>query len=112
MEAAKQNRIQHLEKFLKEDPQNAFTHYALALELVEVDTERSLRLFDYLLQDHPDYTGTYYHAAALYAETGQIEKAQNIYEKGIEVLKTANEQKALQELQNAYQNFLFEEGLD
>lgn len=109
MEPTKRNRIQQLEKFLEKDPKEAFSNYALALELVEVDQERALRLFDFLLTSHPDYTATYYHAAAFHTELGNIDRAKSIYEEGIAVLKTTDDPKALQELQNAYQNFLFEE---
>lgn len=111
METAKQSRIKQLEKFLLEDPKNAFSNYALALELVDMDPDRSLNLFDYLLEEHPTYIGTYYHAAALNTVCGKIDRARAIYEKGIEIIKTSDDVKALQELQNAYQNFLFEEGL-
>lgn len=111
LEAAKQNRIQQLEKYLEKDPKEAFSNYALALELVDIDDVKAEKLFDFLLDQHPDYTATYYHAAAFQTELGNVERAQEIYETGLKVLKTTNEVKALQELQNAYQNFLFEEDL-
>ena len=111
LEAAKQNRIQQLEKYLEKDPKEAFSNYALALELVDIDDVKAEKLFDYLLEEHLNYTATYYHAAAFQTELGNIEKAQEIYENGLKVLKSTDEAKALQELQNAYQNFLFEEDL-
>lgn len=111
LEAAKQNRIQQLEKYLEKEPNEAFTNYALALELVDIDDVKAEKLFDYLLEDHPEYTATYYHAAAFQTELGNVEKAQEIYEKGLQVLKSTDDIKTLQELQNAYQNFLFEEDL-
>ncbi len=111
LEAAKQNRIQQLEKYLEKDPKEAFSNYALALELVDIDDVKAEKLFDYLLEEHPNYTATYYHAAAFQTELGNIEKAQEIYENGLKVLKSTDEAKASQELQNAYQNFLFEEDL-
>ncbi len=111
LEAAKQNRIQQLEKYLEKDPNEAFSNYALALELVDIDDVRAEKLFDFLLDEHPGYTATYYHAAAFQTELGNVERAQEIYEKGLEILNNTGEIKALQELQNAYQNFLFEEDL-
>ncbi len=111
MEAAKQNRIQHLEKYLEIDPENAFSNYALALELIGIDETRTIKLFNFLLEKHPNYTATYYHAAAFHSELGNIETAQQIYEKGIEILEDTHDDKALQELKNAYQNFIFEEDL-
>lgn len=111
LEAAKQNRIEQLEKYLEKDPNEAFSNYALALELVDIDDVRAEKLFDFLLDEHPNYTATYYHAAAFQTELGNVERAQEIYEKGLEILNNTDEIKALQELQNAFQNFLFEEGL-
>ena len=111
LDSAKRNRIQQLEKYLEKDPKEAFSNYALALELVDIDDLKAEKLFDYLLEEHPNYTATYYHAAAFQTELGNVERAQEIYEKGLEVLKKSNEAKALQELQHAYQNFLFEEDL-
>lgn len=111
LEAAKRNRIQQLEKYLEKDPKEAFSNYALALEMVDIDDVKAEKLFDFLLDEHPNYTATYYHAAAFQTELENIKRAQEIYEKGLEVLKSTNETKALQELQNAYQNFLFEEDL-
>lgn len=111
MESAKRNRIQQLEKFLEKDPKEAFSNYALALELIDIDDVKAEKLFDFLLDEHPEYTATYYHAAAFQTELGNTEKAKEIYETGLNMLKQANDAKALQELQNAYQNFLFEEDL-
>ncbi len=105
----KDQRINQLEKYLQEDPEDTFSLYALALELQELDPSRTRQLFDHLLVKHPDYEGTYYHAAAFFTEQGETDRAREIYEKGITVLTKKKSMKALHELQNAYQNFLFEE---
>ncbi len=105
----KAQRIQQLQKYLSEDPNDPFTKYALALEFQEDQPEKATDLFDDLLRNHPDYHGTYYHAAALFAEMDEREKARDIYEKGLTILEAKNEPNALRELKNAYQNFLFEE---
>lgn len=102
-------RIAQLEKFLQEDPFDPFTKYALALEHLDSNKEKSLELFEDLLKNHSEYVGTYYHAAALYAELGNRERAEAIYEKGIDVAKAQNEAHALRELQSAYTNFQFDE---
>ena len=65
--------------------------------------------YDKLLMDHPTYLGTYYHAAALYAENIDRVKAERIYLKGIELAKQQSENNALRELENAYLNFQFDE---
>jgi len=101
-------RIEQLHKFLEETPDDPFLIYALATEYKEDNKQKSKYYFDKLLAEHPDYVGTYYHAAALYAEEFDINKAEEIYNKGIEVAKAQDDQHALRELQNAYTNFQFE----
>lgn len=103
-----QQRLEQLFNFLKDDPKDPFLLYAIATEYSNEKPEEAIKFFDNLLENHPEYFPTYYHAAALYAEIDEIEKAKKIYEKGIEVCEKARELKALQEIKNAYQNFLFE----
>ncbi len=105
----KEQRIKQLEKYLENDPQDTFSKYALAMELREDNPERAGQLYDDLLLNHPEYTGTYYHAASFFSELGEREKAESIYLKGIEIISHTNEANALRELKNAYQNFQFED---
>lgn len=101
-------RIKQLEIFMKEDPSDPFPKYALALEYQTQNPAKAKSLFIQLLESHSEYTATYYHAADFFFQINEIEKAKVIYEKGLKILKEKNETKALHELQNAYQNFLFE----
>ncbi|MBT30788.1 MAG: enzyme of heme biosynthesis [Thalassobius sp.] len=103
-----QQRLKQLFDFLKDDPNDPFLLYAIATEYGEENATEALKYYDKLLTEHPSYFATYYHAAALLAEIEEIERAREVYLKGIEVCKEAGEAKALQEIQNAYQNFLFE----
>ncbi len=103
-----EDRIKQLELFLKEDPDDPFIIFALALEHLDTDKTKTRELFESLLIDHPDYVGTYYHAAALFAETGETEKAKATYEQGIKVAETIDDGHALRELKSAYQNFLID----
>ncbi len=104
-----QKRIAQLEEFKKESPDDPFILYALATEYKEEMPEKAKLIFDELLEDFPDYIGTYYHAAALYSEHFDRDKAEEIYEKGIKKAQENGEQHALKELKNAYTNFQFEE---
>ncbi len=101
-------RLQELLKFLEKEPNDPFLLYAIATEYGEENPEKATSYYDTLLNEHPDYSATYYHAAALFAEMGEIDKAKAIYEKGIIICEQQRETKALSELKNAYQNFLFE----
>ncbi|GAA5029567.1 hypothetical protein GCM10011506_17990 [Marivirga lumbricoides] len=102
-------RIAQLEKFKKESPDDPFILYALATEYKEEQPEKAKLLFDELLNRFEKYIGTYYHAAALYAEHFERDKADEIYQKGIKMAQQLNEHHALKELKNAYTNFQFEE---
>ncbi|AGA79188.1 hypothetical protein [Echinicola vietnamensis] len=106
------SRIDLLKQFVKDEPDNPFNLYALALEYQNTDVGQAVRYFDQLLAQHPEYLPTYFHAAALQAELEAIEKAQVIYKAGIELATAQNDQHSLRELKNAYQNFLFENDLE
>lgn len=102
-------RIQQLYEFLKETPDDPFLLYALALEYSEERPDKAREIFEELLSNHPDYLPTYYHAAALMEQTGHREHAILIYEKGIKLARLQSATTALRELQNAYNQLLFEE---
>jgi tetratricopeptide (TPR) repeat protein len=102
-------RIKQLLVFRSENPNDPFLIYALATEYKENDPNKAKEYFDILLSDFPEYIGTYYHAAALYADHFDRLKAEDIYKNGIQVAKKLNELHALKELKNAFLNFQFEE---
>lgn len=106
------NRIQLLTQFTKEEPENPFNWYALALEYINSKPSETVTIFDKLLKENPDYLPTYYTAAIFFDQQNQIEKAKLIFEKGIYLAQKTNETKTLNELKNKYQNFLFDHDLD
>lgn len=105
------SRIELLQSFADQEPDNPFNWYALALEFQKLNPEKTILLFQDLLRKHPEYLPTYYQAAAFFADRGEIELAKSIYELGIALAKKQNQNNTLRELQNAYQNFLFENDL-
>jgi tetratricopeptide (TPR) repeat protein len=102
------NRLEILRQFVEEEPQDLFNHYALATELLKTDKAQSRQIFEYLLQNHPDYLATYYHLGALYVELGEAELAEKTYLMGIELANKLGNDKTLKELKGAYQMFLDE----
>jgi len=106
------DRIQLLRQFTEEEPENPFNWYALAIEFRETDSDEAYSLFAKLLSEHPTYLATYFPAAHLYAEMGELNQSKVIFENGIGLAREQKNAKALQELQNAYQNFLFENDMD
>ena len=107
IDKAKKKRIDYLNKQQQKLP-DPFNLYALAIELKEIDVKKTSRLFNELLNIHPDYCPTYFHAADFFATQGDFTKAESIYKKGIETIGKTKDGHALMELKNAYQNFLFD----
>lgn len=103
------DRIKLLEEFLRDDPEDPFNTYALALEYQKSDVKKAYELFDQLLSKHPNYLPTYYTFAHLLADLQEAEKAENVFKLGIDLSKKLNDNKALKELSNAYTNWLFEQ---
>ncbi|GAB3639575.1 tetratricopeptide repeat protein [Spirosoma arcticum] len=99
------DRIQQLIRFVQEEPNDPFNVYALAMEFINGQPEQARPYFDQLLTDHPDYLPTYYHAAALYAEMDERDRAADLYEKGIGLARMQSNAKTLLELQRAKQAF-------
>jgi len=97
------NRLQQLIEFLKESPGDAFLMYALATEYLKLGhTDDALRRFETLVEEHPDYVGTYYHLGKLYEALGRQAEAVAIYEKGMQAARNKRDMHALSELQGAY----------
>lgn len=102
-------RLSQLLAFYEEDPSDPFNVYALAIEYLTNEPIKSLAHFRELLDKHPTYLPTYYHAAELLANLGLRDEADKVYLAGIALALDQKQTKALQELRNAYQNFLMEE---
>lgn len=102
-------RLERLFEFLKDEPNDPFLLYAIALEYNEAEPHKALEYFNILLKDHENYTGTYYHAAKLHEKLGNIDEALKTYEKGILICRKNNDTHALSELMRAYNSFRNEE---
>lgn len=97
--------LANLLAFYEEDPADPFNAYALAIEYSKSDLQEARRFFDILLEKHPDYLPTYYHAGAFFAAMEKIEKAEEIYRKGVELAQIQNNARAHRELLAAFNNF-------
>jgi tetratricopeptide (TPR) repeat protein len=100
-------RLEALQKFLEEDPTDPFNWYALALEYAKSDREKALILFEKLLADFDQYIPTYYHAAHLYLQLGQTEKAIQTFQQGIAKAGMQNDLKAVKEMKSALDELMF-----
>lgn len=101
-------RLNILLKYLEEEPNEPFNKYALAMEYLKTDKNKSIDLFENLLENHTDYLPTYYHLAAQYVENEEFEKAISTYKQGIIIAQNQKNEKALKELKGALQMLMDE----
>lgn len=91
-----------MKAFIEKQPNDSFLQHALALELVKLGDDASARnVFEKLLQQNPNYAGSYYHLGKLLERAGETANAIAIYEKGIEVARALGDNHAGNELQGA-----------
>lgn len=103
------NRKEQLLNLLEDDPKDPFIKYALGLEYIkEQNHEQALPYFEDVLTNHEEYLPVYYQAAELYILLEQNEQAESCYQRGIQIAKEQEDRHTLAELQNAYQNWLYE----
>jgi len=96
-------RLAKLLEFLESDPRDSFILYALATEYNSLDDkENAFAYYLKLVEEHPDYVGTYYHLGKLYEKDGQKEAAIAIYQKGMATARAKRDMHAFAELQGAY----------
>jgi tetratricopeptide (TPR) repeat protein len=103
------SRLQQLLAFYADDPNDAFTIYALATEYRSTEPLRAMEYYQTLLDEHPDYVGTYYHAGKLLEQLEKPEEAEKVYRRGLQVSRQAGQMHAASELQQALNQVL---GLD
>jgi hypothetical protein len=101
------NRISQLESFAREDPNDPFNHYALALEYLKTDQAKALEQFEGLLRSHPDYLPTYYPFAHLLIDMRLTDRGEEIFKLGIEKARMLKDTKTQRELQAAYDDWVF-----
>lgn len=96
------DRLRLLLQFHEEDPSDAFTRFALASEYAKRNEVGKARtLYEGLVTDVPDYTGTYYHLGKLHERAGRIRDAMSVYRRGIAAAQAAHAVKDLSELRAA-----------
>jgi predicted Zn-dependent protease len=102
------DRIQKLQAFLKDSPDDCFLNHALALEYIKLgNDEDAKKLFEKNRTNNASYVATYYHLGKLLERTGDTQGAMMVYETGMQKAKAANEMHAYSELQAAYEDLAY-----
>lgn len=99
------SRLDKLLGFIQNEPEDEFLKYALATEYLRLnDSEKALSYYEDLVNNHPNYTGTYYHLGKLYEALNRKDDAISTYEKGMEITKAKRDMHAFSELQAVYRS--------
>jgi len=93
-------RIEQLKKLIVEEPNEVFYPYALALELMKTDKKEALKIFENLIDKHPDYLPAYYQTGLLSIELSENGKARKYLETGIQLAFRQVDLKTRSELQS------------
>lgn len=96
------DRLEALLDFHSEDPTDPFTRFAIAQEYAKRGlTDDALGFYESLVQDAPNYVGTYYHLGKLYERLGRNEEARATYRNGMNVAQQQSDFHARAELNDA-----------
>src|SRR5207247_7833035 len=99
---ASMNRIETLKGFLKDNPNDSFLRYALALEYIKLgQNDEAVREFGAVRNTDPEYVATYYQLGLLYEELGQKLDVVNKFWMGITVASKAGDEHTRSELEVA-----------
>jgi Tfp pilus assembly protein PilF len=95
-------RLEKLQEFLKADPNDSFTRYAIGLEYRSMnDIPKAIESLEEVVASDPEYVATYYQLAECYRRIEDKEKAKLTYKNGIKQARAANDLHAASELQMA-----------
>lgn len=96
------NRLDLLLQLHQEQPNDAFTLFALAKEYEKgAQLENALKYYLQLQTINPGYVGLYYHLGKLHELLQQPSEAIAVYRAGMAVAKSAKDNHALAELNGA-----------
>ena len=96
------SRLEQLQKFLEEEPTDAFTHYAIALEYVaKKQYDKAITMFEESLVLDPQYVAAYHQLGLLYAQMNMKTDALKIFDQGIRVAGNLGDVHANAEMENA-----------
>lgn len=103
------NRINTIKSLLKTSPADSFLRHALALEYIKEgkDTE-ARKLFEAILKEEPSYVGSYYHLGKLLERNADVNAALYWYQKGMDIAKAQQNNRAYNELRLAWEELTYE----
>ncbi|HSF46684.1 MAG TPA: tetratricopeptide repeat protein [Chitinophagaceae bacterium] len=102
------DRIEKLNNMLSQHPGDPFLQHALALEHIKAGNDgEAKQLFTNILDNDPDYVGSYYHLALLLIRQGESQQAIRWCEQGLAACKRVGDQHAFRELNTVYEDLIY-----
>jgi Tfp pilus assembly protein PilF len=96
-----------LKGFLKENANDSFSRYALALEYVKLgQSDDAVREFETVKTKDPDYVATYYQLGQLYRNLSRAHEAEKTFRTGITVATKLGDEHTRSELESALEMLL------
>jgi tetratricopeptide (TPR) repeat protein len=94
------SRKEQIEAMLRDDPNDPFLRYGLAMEHVSAgDDEGAVRCFRELFTVAPTYVPGYLQAGQVLSRLGRWEEAVQVLRQGIETARLQNDQHAIGEME-------------
>jgi Tfp pilus assembly protein PilF len=107
MKKEESNRIEMLKEYLKDDPGDSFSNYALALEYMKINqAEQAVEILEKILKRDKQYLAAYYQLGKGYEKMKRIEDAKTVYLKGVEIANQQKNQRTKNELQSAFDSMI------
>ena len=96
------SRLEELQKFLEVEPNDSFTHYAIALEYAsQKNLPEAIKKLEELILLDPNYIPAYQQLGYLLAQSDRKDDALIIFEQGIQTAALVGDTHAQKEMQEA-----------
>jgi DNA-binding SARP family transcriptional activator len=96
------NRLEGLLSILEQEPNDSFTHYAVALEYASMnEVEKAISKLRELILLDPKYVPAYQQLGAILSQSDRQTEALDTYEQGIKIATATGEPHAAKEMQEA-----------
>jgi len=107
--SANREKIKRLAHWISRNPEDSFSKFALALELLKNNQpDKTLILFESIRRQDPEYAGVYYHLGKLYQAMDRLDDAETCFREGIGITQRQNETQMTSELNEALAQLLEE----
>ena len=103
------NRLDILIEQLKNEGEDPFLLYGIAMEYISTDITKALGYLKSTRSKYPDYLPTYYQLGILLEQMDEIEECIKVLKEGVNIAKLQGNQKILLELNNFVTNLELED---